>query len=366
LTLHKKAQLTMKGWTTFTTADEFATDPTFRDWVSSGQFGQPGHDFTQFLTAHPQLHSLAQQAADLLRVTAIPVDYLSPQELNEQIEATWKKVRRVEEERDVPIRPLHRSWFWRAAAVLLLVGGVSWWASRPVTPTSLSAIPTWQVVTNQQTTKKPVSLVDGSVVWLFPGSTLRYPTTFAANRREVTLTGEAFFEVHKNATQPFYVKTSQLITRVVGTSFLVKVLPQNKGTLIQVRTGNVLVYRNSAAASTERPVSLRANEELRVVRNQEPLITHRIKQPSELSERLNEQQFEFNEVPVSDVLDALAKAYDMPIDFDPAAFRNCLITTSLSDEPLTEKLTILAETIGPDTRAELIGNRIRLTGSGCP
>lgn len=356
----------MKGWTTYSTADEFARDSIFRDWVASGQFGQPGHTYTKFLTEHTHLHSLAFQAADLLRVTAIPVDYLAPHELNEQIEATWKKVRQAEEEGSVQIIPLHRFWYWRAAAVLLLAGGVSWWVSRPAEPTSLKRVATWQVVSNQQTTRRPLSLSDGSVVWLSPGSSLRYPTTFAANRREVTLTGEAFFEIHKNTRQPFYVKTSQLVARVVGTSFLIRVLPQNKGTLVQVRTGTVLVYRNTAGAASERPVSLQANEEIRVARSQDPLITYSIKQPSALSERLNEQQFEFNEVPVSDVLNALAKAYDMPVEYDPDVFRNCLITTSLADEPLTEKLSILAETIGPGTRAELIGNRIQLTGTGCP
>ncbi|CAN5265595.1 FecR family protein [soil metagenome] len=358
----------MKGWTTYTTADEFATDPIFRDWVASGHFGQPDHAYTQFLIDHAHLHALAYQAADLLRITAIPVEYLSPQELTEQVDATWKKVRHAEEERDVPIIPLKRnqSWLWRAAAVLLLVGGIGWWVNRPVAPTSLTAISTWQVVTNRQTTKKALSLADGSVVWLSPGSTLRYPTTFTANRREVTLTGEAFFEVHKNVKHPFYVKTSQLTTRVVGTSFLVKVLPQNKGTLVQVRTGKVLVYRNSTNTSAERPVSLRANEELRVVPSQQPLITQPIKQPSALSERLNEQRFEFTDVPVADVFNALAKAYDMPVEYDPGVFRNCQITTDLADEPLTEKLTILAETIGHGTRAELIDNHIRITGTGCP
>lgn len=360
----------MKGWTTYTTADEFASDPAFRDFVASGQFEQPGHAYTQFLLDNDNLRPFAQQAADLLRITAIPAEYLSPQELTQQVEATWTKVKRAEAKRDRPIKPLYQyqSWLWRAAAVLLLVGGVSWWLDRPAEITSLTALSTWQMVTNGQTTKKALSLVDGSVVWLSPGSSLRYPTTFAANRREVTLTGEAFFEVHKNGKQPFYVKTSQLTARVVGTSFLVRVLPQNKGTLVQVRTGNVLVYPNAARAASERPVSvsLRANQELRVARSEEPLITHSTKQPSALSERLNEQRFEFNEVPVTDVLNALAKAYDMPVEYDPGAFQHCHITTDLADEPLTEKLTILAETIGHGTRAELINNHIRITGPGCP
>ena len=355
----------MKGWTTYKTADEFATDSVFRDWVASGQFGQPEHSYTHILKENPHLLPLARQAADLLLVTAIPGETLTTQELKEQMEATWQKIRLVEEADEVPVLPIRRTWLWRAAAALVLIGGLSWWINRPSESTSQKQAATWQTITNQLSTTKPLNLPDGSVVWLSPGSTLTYPTTFAANRREVTLNGEAFFEIHKDSKQPFYVKTSQLVARVVGTSFLIKVLPQNKGTLVQVRTGKVLVYRNSVNTTPEQPISLRANEELRVARSQEPFISQRIQQPSVLSERLNDQRFEFFDASVSEVLNALAKAYDLPIDYDPATFRDCLITTDLSDEPLTEKLAIIAETIGPGTKAELLDNRIRLTGPGC-
>ena len=356
----------MTGWITYTTADEFATDAAFRAWVVSGQYNQPEHTHARFLAGHAHLLPLASQAADLIRVTAVPTEPLSARELTAQIETTWGKIRRVEEKDDVPVIPMNRVWFWQAAAaVILLVGGLGWWISRPADSPNQPLVATWQAVTNQQTTNTPVNLADGSVVWLSPGSTLRYPTRFDTNRRQVTLNGEAFFEVHKNTRQPFFVKTSQVITRVVGTSFLIRMLPKNGGTVVQVRTGKVLVYRNSARTTKEEPVSLQANEELRVTGSQQPPVTHRVQQPSALSERLNEQPFEFADVPVSQVLNALAQAYDIPIDYDPAAFRDCQITTALSDEPLTEKLAILAETIGPGTRAELTGNRIKITGPGC-
>ncbi|GAB3573948.1 FecR family protein [Spirosoma luteolum] len=358
----------MKHWLTYRTADAFATDPAFRAWVAAGQFDQPGHAYTHWLAQHPDSRGLAQDAADLLRSAAVPDEPMTARELTDQIEATWQKVRRAEAERTPTVRPLprHQNWLWRAAAILLIAGGLGWWVGRPAKPVAQLPARAWLVAANRQTTVEPLSLADGSVVWLYPGSTLRYPVRFAPNRREVILTGEAFFEVHKNPRQPFYVKTSQLTARVVGTSFLVRVLPRQQETVVQVRTGKVLVYPTARTVARERPVSVRANEELRVARSQEPLVAQSTRQPSDLSEQLNEQGFEFNEMPVSVVLTALAKAYRMPLEYDAEAFRHCRITTNLADEPLTEKLTILAETIGNGTRAELVENRIRITGAGCP
>ena len=63
-------------------------------------------------------------------------------------------------------------------------------------------------------------LPDHSVVWLNAGSTLRYPTVFRKNNRNVELKGEAYFEVQADKERPFYVKTSNgLSVYVYGTKF---------------------------------------------------------------------------------------------------------------------------------------------------
>jgi ferric-dicitrate binding protein FerR (iron transport regulator) len=64
-----------------------------------------------------------------------------------------------------------------------------------------------------------VVLPDGTQVWLNAASELRYPTRFTGNSREVTLTGEAYFEVAQLANQPFRVNTADLAVTVLGTGF---------------------------------------------------------------------------------------------------------------------------------------------------
>jgi len=64
-----------------------------------------------------------------------------------------------------------------------------------------------------------VVLTDGTKVWLNADSRLRFPQRFADARREVTLIGEAYFEVTKNPRRPFVVKTAGQEIAVLGTSF---------------------------------------------------------------------------------------------------------------------------------------------------
>lgn len=62
-------------------------------------------------------------------------------------------------------------------------------------------------------------LSDGTKVWMNSGSELVFPTRFQGNRREVTLKGEAYFEVTANQEKPFYVRTGEARVRVLGTAF---------------------------------------------------------------------------------------------------------------------------------------------------
>ncbi|MBO9727982.1 MAG: FecR family protein [Chitinophaga sp.] len=64
-----------------------------------------------------------------------------------------------------------------------------------------------------------LTLPDSTRVWLNAASSLRYPAAFTGNNRTVQLTGEAYFEVAKNAAQPFIVQVDQMEVQVLGTHF---------------------------------------------------------------------------------------------------------------------------------------------------
>lgn len=63
-------------------------------------------------------------------------------------------------------------------------------------------------------------LQDGSKVWLNSSSSIRYPTEFTDKERSVEISGEAYFEIVKNAAKPFIVKVNNLAeVKVLGTHF---------------------------------------------------------------------------------------------------------------------------------------------------
>jgi ferric-dicitrate binding protein FerR (iron transport regulator) len=77
-----------------------------------------------------------------------------------------------------------------------------------------------------------LELPDGSKVWLNAASSLKFPTAFVGKERRVELSGEAYFEVARNASQPFFVSVNNASIAVLGTSF------------------NVMAYADEAAMKT--------------------------------------------------------------------------------------------------------------------
>ncbi|MGY0040369.1 FecR family protein [Pedobacter sp. NJ-S-72] len=97
---------------------------------------------------------------------------------------------------------------------------------------------------NNSSNPLELKLEDGSVVILQPQSSLSYPEHFSAKIREVSLTGEGYFLISKNPNRPFFVYNKNVITRVVGTSFIIKANPSTDETQVIVKTGKVMVSRN--------------------------------------------------------------------------------------------------------------------------
>ena len=99
-----------------------------------------------------------------------------------------------------------------AVAASLIIIFMVWWLSfnRPHTRTVLA-----------ETDAQEVQLKDGSKVYLRKGAVLKFPDRFVKNTREVSLTGEAFFQVARNREKPFIITAAKTEVTVLGTSFSV-------------------------------------------------------------------------------------------------------------------------------------------------
>ena len=163
---------------------------------------------------------------------------------------------RMEKESRAERKPLSVILRWtRVAAVLLLLLGIGY------------AIGSWRehsvpdiVVQNQLITAKGskgrFTLPDGSVVWLNSETRLTYPNQFAGDKRLVTLEGEAYFEVAKDAKKPFVVQAGEIDVEVLGTCFNVDSYSSDELVQTALLNGSVKI----SGKTIKEPVYLKPNE----------------------------------------------------------------------------------------------------------
>lgn len=95
-------------------------------------------------------------------------------------------------------------------------------------------------------------LPDGTEVFLGGSSTLTWPETFEhATQRNVRLQGEGFFVVTRDTTKPFIVRSGNIDTRVLGTSFNIYAYPEDGRFSLSVRTGRVAVTETTDGTQRE-------------------------------------------------------------------------------------------------------------------
>jgi len=97
-------------------------------------------------------------------------------------------------------------------------------------------------------------LPDQSEVWLNASSSVKFPASFASQKvRQVELTGEAYFEIAKDKTHPFIVKTNQQEVQVLGTHFNINSYPDKNNTTTTLLEGSLRVLNNARQGEIIKP-----------------------------------------------------------------------------------------------------------------
>lgn len=150
-----------------------------------------------------------------------------------------------------------------------------------------------------------VTLPDGSEVWLNAASKLTYPLRFSRTERVVTISGEAYFSVAKNAQNPFKVISKQQEIQVLGTAFNVSAYadePETKTTLVQggVQIRNVQSGAINRLLPNEQSIVHASSTEIQQV-DAEPYIAWK------------NGYFYFKHTPFEEVMRQLARWYDVEV-----------------------------------------------------
>ncbi|MGC4233828.1 MAG: FecR domain-containing protein [Niabella sp.] len=153
--------------------------------------------------------------------------------------------------------------------------------------------------------KFQVLLPDGSKVWLNAATTIKFPATFAGlSQRRVELEGEAYFEVAKDPSKPFIVVTKQQEIKVLGTHFNVKCYAGKKGTVTTLLEGSVKVNNKHTLKPGEQ-----AESDLKGA-----VYISKVNAVAEAA--WQKGYFEFNDEDVYEVMNELARWYNVEIIYE--------------------------------------------------
>lgn len=241
----------------------------------------------------------------------------------------------------------NKQW-WAIAAGIILIAGcftvIQLFKKKPVAgqpPVTLYAA-------NEAITD---TMPDHSVVTLSKDSRLQYPADFNTNTRELQLEGEAFFDVTSNPALPFIVNAGDIKIKVLGTSF--KVRRQQQGVIrVAVQSGAVSMYHVNGQLTVkagQTGIYEPQGRRLYIEAAQAPAAAARV--------------FDFHDATLSEIMQALGKAYGFKPVFENAELRDCRMSSEFEDKPLDYVLDIVSTTL--NVQIQVKDKVAYISGEGC-
>lgn len=278
------------------------------------------------------------------------------QQVYESIARSLKSVTYVNQEGQLQLnaeadrveeQPVARTYrlpkFVLSAAALLLISVGVWWLYRMANNNSNHLLnPTAQVVSKvtRPGQLKYLLLPDGTKVWLNAASTLEFPPSFNGDKREVKLTGEAYFDVTHVDGQPFLIHTGNVVTRVLGTAFNIKAYPGQQDVLVSVQRGKVQVSRNDQVMAT-----LTKGQEIKVETTAQEEATVSETKEANIAAWTNGKLI-YESRSVGDILSDLERTYDVTILLkDSSVLADTFTTSFRRDIGVEDALKIICDAI---------------------
>ncbi|UYQ95875.1 DUF4974 domain-containing protein [Chitinophaga horti] len=204
--------------------------------------------------------------------------------------------------------------------------------------------------------RKTITMPDQSVVHLNAGSRITYDEAYNEDGRELTLEGEAFFEVTEDPQKPFKVLHGGLTTEVLGTSFNIHAYSAAADMKVTVATGRVRV---SGAANA----TLAAGQSLTYVKSS---ATANVTKPSHVEQSYSWKDgvLAFDSERLGDIAHTLERWYNVTVHLEGEGAANCRFTGAFERLPLEKVLSLLSKNGNFSYRIN--GRDVYITGVPCP
>jgi ferric-dicitrate binding protein FerR (iron transport regulator) len=179
-----------------------------------------------------------------------------------------------------------------------------------------------------------ITLSDGTKVWLNAASRLEYPTSFTGNERNVSLTGEAYFEVAANKSMPFKVTSGAQTVEVLGTHFNINAYPDESEIRTTLLEGSVRVsdqdFKNSKLLKPGEQSVVARGEAIKVlaVRTVDAVAW-------------KNGLFAFANDDIESVMRKISRWYDVEVDYESTVTREGFVGSVSRFEKLSDVLSTL-------------------------
>lgn len=268
-------------------------------------------------------------------------------------EIAWANLQTVLKEKNTPrIIPFRFNYKIAASILLFLTAGLVAYFYYFKTPAPVEEVIASHRKKRTSKEVEKVKLADGTSVTINRNSTLEWLDNFNTKSREVSLAGEAFFDVAHNPEKPFIITVDEVQVKVLGTAF--NVSSTDSTTTAEVIRGKVMMY------TSEKQIILEAG-----------MMGHYDKETKELSviKLTNENgiayvthSLSFESASLKEVCEQLSKAYGVQFVLSTKV-KGCTLTSEYHDKSLTFILSVISESLG--ITYEIKDNIVYITGDGC-
>ncbi|BAV05044.1 FecR family protein [Filimonas lacunae] len=195
-----------------------------------------------------------------------------------------------------------------------------------------------------------LALPDGTQVWLNAASSIEFPSAFNGRERTIRVTGEAYLEVVPAKNQPFYIVTQQAKVAVLGTGLNVSAYNDDAVSSITLATGSIQVSDLHASAATL--VQLVPGQQA-LLKTDAAMVVQQVNLNEVTAWKNN--RFFYRSVPAKDFLKAIARWYNITVEYEGKVPDQELWINYSRDQPLETTLEVLRNS---NIRFELVQRRL--------
>lgn len=194
-----------------------------------------------------------------------------------------------------------------------------------------------------------ITLSDGTKVTLNAESKIILPNVFKADKREITLEGQAYFDVSHNPDRPFIINTDRAIVQVLGTSLDIRSYPDASSVQVVVEEGKVSLKSNKDCVKED--ALLTAGELGQLDLSNDRITTSKVSD-MDLFLSWTKGYLKFRDASLEKVAREMERKYDIDIEFAQAGLKNLKLTAELKSRTIQYNLDVISTSLGVEYKMD--------------